>query len=43
MYFYGYSNTSLMLLSINKPNDDNSLDARIHEMRWCTPRGGLAN
>ena len=21
------------------PNDDNSLDARIHEMRWCTPRG----
>ena len=25
------------------PNDDNSLDARIHEMRWCTPRGGLAN
>ena len=25
------------------PNDDNSLDARIHEMRWCTPRarGGL--
>ena len=25
------------------PNDDNSLDARINEMRWCTPRGGLAN
>ena len=24
-------------------NDDNSLDARIHEMRWCTLRGGLAN
>ena len=25
------------------PKEDNSLDARIHEMRWCTPRGGLAN
>ena len=26
------------------PNDDdNSLDANIHEMRWCTPCGGMAN
>ena len=24
------------------PNNDNSLDARINEMRWCTLRGGLA-
>ena len=23
------------------PNEDNSLDARINEMRWCTLRGGL--
>ena len=23
------------------PNEDNSLDARISEMRWCTLRGGL--
>ena len=23
------------------PNEDNSLDARISEMRWCTHRGGL--
>ena len=23
------------------PNENNSLDARINEMRWCTIRGGL--
>ena len=23
------------------PNEDNSLDARINEMRWCTLRGGM--
>ena len=23
------------------PNEDNSLNARISEMRWCTLRGGL--
>ena len=38
--------SELLMLTLFKPcvpNDDNSLDARIHEMRWCTPRGGLAN
>ena len=23
------------------PNEDNSLDSRVNEMRWCTLHGGL--